>query len=160
VPNTDHSVDSNFDAVLSMVAFYQMIVAGKPRPQITWNFQDDGAIRVKSDTPPKQVLLWQANNPKARDFRLATIGPAYKSTELKPEADGSWIGRPTTPKEGWTASYVEVSFDTDGGFPFKESTAVQVLPDTLPFENLDPKTIEYEPNVRGPAAEPSAAGAN
>jgi PhoPQ-activated pathogenicity-related protein len=152
VPNTDHSVDSNIDAVLSMVAFYQMIVAGKPRPQITWKFQDDGAIQVQSDTPPKTVLLWQANNPKARDFRLATIGPAYKSTELKPEADGSWVGRPSTPKEGWTASFVEVSFGTDGGFPFTVSTAVQVLPDTLPFENFDPKTLEYEPNVRRAAA--------
>ena len=152
VPNVDHSVDGNIDAVLSMVAFYQMIIAGKPRPEITWTFEKDGAIRLQSDTPPEQVLLWQANNPKARDFRLATIGPAYKSTELKPEADGSWLGRAATPDKGWTASFIEVTYDTGGGFPFKVSTAIRVLPDTLPFANLDPRTIEYEPNIAPPPA--------
>jgi PhoPQ-activated pathogenicity-related protein len=147
VPNADHSVDKNIDSVLSMVAFYQMILAGKPRPQITWKFEDEGSIRVRSDTPPKQVLLWQASNPNARDFRLATIGPAYKSTELKSEPNGSWLGHATQPKKGWTAAFIEVAFDTGGPFPFKVSTAVRVLPDTLPHKDLDPKTIEYEPNM-------------
>ena len=150
VPNADHSVDTNFDSILSMVAFYQMIIADKPRPEITWTFEQDGAIRVHSDTPPQQVLLWQANNPKARDFRLASIGPAYKSTELKPEADGSWLGRVTKPEKGWTAAVVEVAYGTGGTFPFKVSTAVRVLPDTLPHEGLDPKKIEYEPNAVKP----------
>ncbi|MCI0333035.1 MAG: PhoPQ-activated pathogenicity-related family protein [Planctomycetes bacterium] len=147
VPNADHSVDSNFDAVTSIVTFYQMIIAGKPRPQMTWTFEDDGAIRVHSDTPPQQVLLWQANNPNARDFRLATIGGAYSSTELKPEADGSWVGRAATPDKGWTASFVELSYDTGSLFPFKVSSAVRVLPDTLPHKGIDPAKIEYEPNA-------------
>jgi PhoPQ-activated pathogenicity-related protein len=150
VPNADHSVDKNFDSVLSMVAFYQMILAGKPRPQITWKFEDDGSIRVHSDTPPQQVLLWQATNPKARDFRLATIGPAYVSKELKPDADGSWVGHVATPQQGWTAAFVEVAYDTGGQFPFKVSTAVRVLPDTLPHQKLDPMKIEYEPNATQP----------
>ena len=72
---------------------------------------------MHSDTPPKQVLLWQATNPKAHDFRLATIGPAYRSTELKPEADGSWLGRVTKPEKGWTAAFVEVAYDTGGAIP-------------------------------------------
>ena len=46
VPNTDHGVDSSIDAVTSIVAFYQMIIAGKPRPELTWTFEDDGSIRV------------------------------------------------------------------------------------------------------------------
>ena len=146
VPNADHSVDSNIDSVLSMVAFYQMILAGKPRPAITWNFEDDGSIRMHSDTHPQTVVLWQATNPKTRDFRLVTIGPAYKSTELNPQADGSWLGRAAKPEKGWTASFIEATYDT-GGFPFKVSTAVRVLPDTLPYEKLDAKKIEYEPNM-------------
>jgi PhoPQ-activated pathogenicity-related protein len=147
VPNADHGVDDSIDAVLSMVAFYQMIIAGKPRPEITWAFEDDGAIRVRSNTPPQEVLLWQATNPKARDFRVQTIGRAYRSTELKPETDGSWLAHVAQPDSGWTAAFVEASFSTDGGFPFKVSTAVRVLPDTLPFKDLDPKKIEYEPNM-------------
>lgn len=147
VPNADHSVDNSIDALLSIVAFYQMIIDDKPRPEITWTFEDDGSIRVRSDTPPQQVLLWQATNPKARDFRVVTIGRTYTSKELKPDADGSWVGRAAAPKKGWTASFVEVSFGTDSGLPFKVSTAVRVLPDTLPYEGLDPKKIEYEPNT-------------
>jgi PhoPQ-activated pathogenicity-related protein len=147
VPNTDHGVDDSIDAAFSMVAFYQMIIAGKPRPEISWVFEDDGAIRVRSETPPQQVLLWQATNPKARDFRVETIGRAYRSTDLKPEADGSWVGRVSAPKTGWTAAFVEASFATDAGFPFKVSTAVRVLPDTLPFKDRDPRKLEYEPHL-------------
>jgi PhoPQ-activated pathogenicity-related protein len=152
VPNADHGVDDSIDAVLSMVAFYQMIIAGTPRPEITWAFEDDGAIRVRSDTPPQQVLLWQATNPKARDFRVETIGKAYTSTELKPEADGSWLAKVAEPESGWTAAFVEASFNTEGGFPFKVSTAVRVMPDKLPFKDLDPRKIEYEPNLTRAAA--------
>ena len=35
-------------------------------------------------------------------------------------------------EKGWTAAFVEVTYDTGGAFPFKVSTAVRVLPDTLP----------------------------
>ena len=148
VPNADHSVDTNFDSVLSMVAFYQMIINGKPRPEITWKFEDDGSIRVHSDTPPQQVLLWQATNPTARDFRVATIGKTYTSTELKPEGDGSWVAHLKAPEKGWTAAFVEFSFDSGSPFPFKQSTAVRILPNTVPHADLDPKTIEYEPNLK------------
>jgi PhoPQ-activated pathogenicity-related protein len=147
VPNADHGVDDSIDAVLSIVAFYQMIIAGKPRPEITWSFEDDGVIRVDSDATPKEMLLWQATNPKARDFRVETIGRAYRSTELKPEADGSWVARVPTPESGWTAAFVEASFSTDGGLPFKVSTAVRVLPDTRPYEKLDPRELKYEPEL-------------
>ncbi len=146
VPNADHSVDGDFGAVLSMVAFYQMIITGKPRPEIDWKFEKNGDIRVHSNTPPQQVLLWQATNPNARDFRVATIGKAYTSTELKPEADGSWLAHVKQPEKGWTAAFVELSFDT-GSFPFVVSTAVRILPDVLPHAGVDPKTLEYEPNL-------------
>lgn len=146
VPNADHSVDGDIGAVLSMVAFYQMIIAGKPRPNIDWTFEDNGDIRVHSDTPPQKVLLWQATNPNARDFRVATIGKTYTSTELKAEPDGSWLAHVTKPEKGWKAAFVEVSFDT-GSFPFVVSTAVRVLPDVLPHADVNLKTLEYEPNL-------------
>ena len=152
VPNADHGVDKSIDAVTSILAFYQMIVSGTPRPETTWTFESDGSIHVESDTPPQRVTLWQAHNPEARDFRLATIGPAYKSTELKPEADGSWIAPVTTPEKGWTAAFVELSYDSGGAFPFKVSTAVQVLPKTRPFEGVALETIKYEPEVAAAAA--------
>lgn len=152
VPNADHGVDKSIDAVTSIVAFYQMIIAGTPRPEMTWTFEEDGSIRVQSESSPQRVTLWQAHNPQSRDFRLATIGPAYKSTELKPEADGSWVARLSAPEKGWTASFVELTFDSGGTFPFKVSTSVRVLPDTRPFEGVDLESLKYETDVAAAAA--------
>ncbi len=144
VPNTDHGVEKNPDSVTSIIAFYEMIIAAKARPAPAWTFEKDGSIRVRSDVAPQAVILWQAHNPDARDFRLATIGSAYKPTILQPEADGSYVGRPRVQPKGWTAAFVELTYDTGGTFPFKESTAVRITPDTLPHAGFDPKTLPYE----------------
>jgi PhoPQ-activated pathogenicity-related protein len=148
VPNADHSVDGSIDAVTSIVAFYQMLIADRPRPEIDWTFEDDGTIRVTSDAPPRAVTLWQASNPDARDFRVATIGEAYQSTSLQAEADGSYVAKLTTPEKGWTASFVELEYDSGGSFPFKVSTSVRVLPETRPFEGINLAEVPYEPNLK------------
>jgi PhoPQ-activated pathogenicity-related protein len=152
IPNTDHGLDRSLDGITSLVAFYQMIVAGKPRPEMTWSFEDDGAIRVRTDVTPRRVVFWQATNPTARDFRLATIGKAFVATELKPEADGTWVGRAASPEKGWTASLVELTYDSGGTFPFKVSTGVRVTPDTLPYADLDQEAVPYEPEVAASGA--------
>jgi PhoPQ-activated pathogenicity-related protein len=148
VPNADHGVDSSIDAVTSIVAFYQMIIAGRPRPEIDWTFEEDGTIRVTADATPKSVTLWQAANPNARDFRVVTIGKTYQGTPLKPEADGSYVAKVTTPEKGWTASFVELEFDSGGTFPFKVSTSVEVLPKQRPFEGINLAEVPYEPNLK------------
>lgn len=148
VPNADHGVDGSIDAVTSIVAFYQMIIAGRPRPEIDWTFADDGTIRVTADATPKSVTLWQAANPNARDFRVVTIGESYQSTPLKPEADGSYVAKVTTPEKGWSASFVELEFDSGGTFPFKVSTSVEVLPKQRPFEGINLAEVPYEPNLK------------
>ena len=143
VPNADHGLKTN-DAVTSLIAYYQMILDNRPRPKLTWTFEADGSIRAKSDLPPQQVLLWQATNPQARDFRLRTIGKAFTSTELKAEPDGSWVGRITQPKEGWTAFFLEPTYDSGGTFPLVATTAVRVLPDVLPHRGIDLKLVPLE----------------
>jgi hypothetical protein len=42
------------------------------------------------------------------------------------------------PERGWTASFVELSFDVGAPYPLKMTTAVRVTPDTCPYANLDP----------------------
>src|SRR5262245_37757455 len=61
VPNADHSLRDS-DAQESIIAFYQTILAGKPRPKYSWTFEKDGAIRVTAGDKPTAVNLWQANN--------------------------------------------------------------------------------------------------
>ncbi len=132
VPNADHSLRKS-DAPQSLLAYYDAIVRGTPRPSFSWTMDDDGSIAVTADTAPAKVVLWQATNPEARDFRLETIGPAWTSRPLTAGADGRFIGRVNPPAEGWTAFFVELTFPGPGAVPFVFTTDVRVLPDTYPF---------------------------
>ncbi|HEY3128529.1 MAG TPA: PhoPQ-activated pathogenicity-related family protein [Acidobacteriota bacterium] len=132
VPNTKHSL-GNSDARESLQAFYESILVGSPRPRFSWKFEKDGSILVHTQEKPAEVKLWQATNPKARDFRLDTIGPAYKSTVLAPDRDGIYTGQVSRPPEGWTAYFIELTYPSGGKYPFKFTTGVRVIPDTLPF---------------------------
>src|SRR5262249_42919468 len=137
----------------SLLAFYQAILAGKPRPQFSWTKEKDGSLVVRlgfrgvqtgtfstmtmATDRPREVNLWQATNPKARDFRLDTIGSAYKSTPLKEKKPGVYIARVSKPPQGFTAFFVELVYDSGGKYPFKFTTEVSVVPDVLPFKFED-----------------------
>jgi PhoPQ-activated pathogenicity-related protein len=132
VPNGDHSLRGT-DAADSVLAFYRAIVGGKPLPKFKWKMGKDGSITVETRTKPREVNLWQATNPGARDFRLETIGKAYKSSPLEADGKGLYVGRVGKPESGWTAFFVELVFDSgDEKAPYKFTTQVQVVPDVLP----------------------------
>src|SRR5215471_599359 len=134
LPNTDHSLKGSYrDAAESALAFYQSILTNTPRPKFAWDFEQDGSIRVKTETRPNIVTLWQAHNPDARDFRLETIGRAFTSSILTDQGDGLYVGTVPEPKEGWTAYFVEMTFSGPGSYPYKFTTEVGVTPDLLPF---------------------------
>ena len=120
-----------------MQAYYDAFLNGRERPKIDWKFEKDGSIRVEASGEPTAVKLWQATNPKARDFRLDLIGKAYTSSPLKAEKDGSYIGRVAKPPSGYTAFFVEMVYDSGGKYPFKFTTEVSVVPDVLPFKFED-----------------------
>lgn len=132
VPNANHSLGGS-DARESLQAFYELFVNGVKRPELSWTHEKDGSIRVKTSTTPSEVKLWQATNPNARDFRLQTIGPAYKSAPLPEQGSGVYVGKADKPEHGWTAYFVEVTYPTAGKYPLKFTTSVYVTPDTLPF---------------------------
>jgi len=133
VQNTNHSLQ-NSDSRSGVIAFYDAFLRKQARPRFFWSFEKDGSIKVTTTTKPTEVKLWQANNPEHRDFRLMSIGPAYKSTTLEEQKDGIYIGKVEKPEKGWTAYFIELTFPSGGKYPFKFSTAVRVNPDTLPFE--------------------------
>jgi len=132
VPNTNHSLQKT-DATDNVIAFYASVVKGTPRPAIKWTFEKDGSIKVTAKERPDAVKMWRATNPKGRNFRFDVIGAAYESSTLTPSGPNTWIARVPPPASGWTAFFVELTFATGGRYPFKETTAVRVLPDTLPF---------------------------
>jgi PhoPQ-activated pathogenicity-related protein len=152
VPNADHGL-KNTDAVQSIAAFYHMINTGKSVPQYEWTFEEDGSIRVNSKTKPVRVEVWRANNPTARDFRLQTIGPAFQSKELTPSSNGEYIAPPPPQQPGWTASFIELTFDVGAPFPLKVTTAVQITPDTYPYEDIELTSVLYEPEAAAARAQ-------
>jgi PhoPQ-activated pathogenicity-related protein len=132
VPNADHSLRGS-DAGDSILAFYRAVVKDAPLPKFTWKMGKDGSITVEAETKPLEVNLWQATNPKARDFRVMSIGKAYTSSPLKADSKGVYVGRVVKPGSGWTAFFVELVFDSgDAKAPYKFTTQVQVVPDVLP----------------------------
>jgi PhoPQ-activated pathogenicity-related protein len=80
------------------------------------------------------VKLWQATNPNARDFRIETLGPKYESTVLSDQGDGVYVARVGKPEKGWTAFFMELTFPSGCQVPFKFTTQVRVIPDTLPYK--------------------------
>jgi PhoPQ-activated pathogenicity-related protein len=144
VPNADHSLRDS-DAMESIIAYYQLLLAGTPRPKYSWTFENDGSIHVRSESPPTAVTLWQANNPKARDFRLMTIGKAYTSQSLQDLGGGVFVGRIDPPASGWSAFFVELTYDVGQSYPLKLTSGVRILPDTLPYADLDPTKASLEP---------------
>ena len=115
------------------MAFYEAIVAGRPRPKFSWSFEPDGSIQVNAKTQPSSAALWQATNPAARDFRLEAIGPSYRRSALEERGDGIFIAKSPKPAQGWIAYFIELTFPSGGLFPFKFTTGVRVAPDVLPF---------------------------
>lgn len=130
--NTDHRLH-DVDSDQSIEAFYQSIVERKSRPQLHWTFEKDGSIRVTTDRTPLTMTLWQATDPDRRDFREESIGLAYYGSPLNPEGRGIYVARVPAPPQGWTAFFVEASFQGPGKYPFKFTTAVRVLPDVEPY---------------------------
>jgi PhoPQ-activated pathogenicity-related protein len=133
VPNADHSLRGS-DAQQSILAFYQAVLTKAAMPRFSWEMAADGSISVKAEDKPIEVNLWQATNPKARDFRLEKIGKAYTKSRLDPAAGGVYVAKVPRPETGWTAFFVELVFDSGGKAPFKFTTQVSVVPDVLPHK--------------------------
>lgn len=132
VENAKHNLKES-DAGESFLAFYNSVVTNTPRPKYSFTLEPGGEIRVVVEDMPREVNLWQATNPNARDFRLDTIGKAYTKTPLTIQEGNTFIGRVDTPEKGFTAYFVELVYDSGSAVPFKFTTEVNVAPDVLPY---------------------------
>jgi PhoPQ-activated pathogenicity-related protein len=138
VENAKHNLEGS-DALHSLIAFYDSVLHNKARPRFSWIKEKDGSLVVTVKDKPAEVLLWQATNPKARDFRVDTIGKAYTSSALKESRPGIYVARVEKPASGFTAFFVQLTYDSGGKYPFKFTTQVSVIPDVLPFDFKDAK---------------------
>jgi len=137
-PNAGHGLEDS-GVVEAVGTFYLALLNGWKLPD--WEFDQtiDSApevIRARTRTRPRQVLLWQGTNPNARDFRVDVLGKVWKSTELSAAMDGEvfvYRGEVAKPEKGFTAFFIEATFDSPGKYPFKFTTGVHIVPDVEPF---------------------------
>jgi PhoPQ-activated pathogenicity-related protein len=142
--NTDHKQgdsDSQVETLESALLWIDGVNKNKDEPDFTSTLLDDGSIRITTgdDPQPDKVLLWQATNPQARDFRLEEIGDVWESTSLRRDAEGAFVGRVEVPETGFIAYAVELRYDEDdfaGLLDLKQyyTSKANILPEVMPFE--------------------------
>ncbi|MFO1420720.1 MAG: PhoPQ-activated protein PqaA family protein [Candidatus Competibacteraceae bacterium] len=152
-PNTDHSQSE--DTIIKALSWIDDILDNKTSPRIDWSVAENGLIWIWPSAKPKEVRLWQATNPDARDFRLEILGTAWTSHELlswnpiilssyspgrvseklAPMSNGSYVGVVLPPPTGWKAFMIEATFPTAGTLEPDQvyTTGVNIIPDTLPY---------------------------
>ena len=133
VPNARHNLGET-DAQDSMVSFYQAVITGHKRPRYSWTKDADGTLHVHPIDTPKEVNLWQATNPNARDFRKDVIGNAYSMSRARPDGKGDYVVRLPNPEKGYTAFFIELVYDSGFKYPFKFTSEVSVVPVAMPHQ--------------------------
>jgi PhoPQ-activated pathogenicity-related protein len=120
-PNAGHGLPVM--RVGGLVAALGRHVAGEQRlPTLDWSFSSTPAgafCSLTSDTPPDEVLLWQAGA-ESRDFRKAR----WSSTRLAP-SDGRWQAEVSRPAHGFNAALIECRYPQEP-LPLLLTTSVHV----------------------------------
>ena len=133
VPNSGHSI-SETDAPVSLISFYNQIIQNQSIPEFSWTVSGTGFdIQFDPDNLPDEVLLWNAHNPDGRDFRLYVIDRIWLAKDVELYDDGSAFVNITTPEEGYTAWFVEATFDIDSPLPFKKTSGITITPNEYPY---------------------------
>ncbi|MCC5030265.1 MULTISPECIES: PhoPQ-activated pathogenicity-related family protein [Burkholderia] len=129
VPNSSHA-GIRGATLESLTAFVNRIQRGATLPELDTKLQQTGhgtALKLKTRERPKRVVLWQADNPDARDFRYA-CGIRYTAKPVG-TADAPPLRIPVEkPASGWRAVFVEATFD-DG---FVATSQAYILGDGYP----------------------------
>ena len=141
--NTDHYQQAGPAEIESLIASALLwaddVNNDRGSPPYHWWTDANGALWVKAEQQPypDEVFLWQAYNPKNRDFRLETLGAAWNRSHLAPVGDGLYLADVATPTQGFTAYAVELHYPREiaeytSGQVF--TTDVQIKPDVLPYQ--------------------------
>jgi len=126
IPNTGHGLN-NVDPVNSTASFYDAVINNRQLPEFSWTVQPDGSIRVQTTTAATQVVMWQATNPNARDFRRSVTGVSYTSSTLTDQGGGVYVASVPTPATGATAFFVQLTFPSAiPGNPYIFTTEIKV----------------------------------
>jgi PhoPQ-activated pathogenicity-related protein len=111
VPNGGHNLGAGRERALATVGIFSRLTAqGKSMPKLEWTFEKTESgqrLHIKSDTTPKETLLWTAASP-TKDFRPAKWSPKPMSKN----GDG-YIGEAAKPASGHYALHGAATYEFD-----------------------------------------------
>jgi len=145
IPNTDHSM-RNTDAYQTLGALASCDSQPHPAPAILVAHAPPTA-RSPSPRKPSPPPRSSGRPPIPRPATSASKPsvPSRPPRRSRPTATRS-LPRPSRPAAGWTASFIELTFDVGARDPLKLTTDIAVTPDTLPFP---------APEIRNPQGLPA-----
>lgn len=138
IPNTGHSL-SNTDAAVSLATFHYHIINDIEMPHFDWRIENETIeINVDLNQLPDEILLWSAHNPDGRDFRLYVIDRIWLAEEVEISESGQITLELQAPENGFTAWFVEATYNAETELPLKLTSGVVVTPDEYPFAPFQP----------------------
>lgn len=140
LPNQGHRLNGKTYAIAAM-EYFAFFLKRKPLPKLTEHLIDDQLSHVSINQDAKKVILWQAHNPNARDFRYSN-NIRYEAINLSQnyaDIGPCLITLPNLPeKKGFYARFLEVRFNN-----LTLTTKVHISPDTFisPLHSSSPPTL-------------------
>ena len=140
VPNGNHGLAGSYRSQ-NVYSFYHRLIRKNPMPDMDWKIDSDSIyVQIDSDESYK-ISLWQANNPKHRDFRIWEIGKSWKKSDLPLQDSGAYAVR-IPEGEGFTASLIEVVFGEKDKNPITLTTGTTVRPNTFDHQPYQSKLVK------------------
>lgn len=135
LPNSSHYLgrEPEVNTTELMASAFGALIGENGIPDMQWGLTEQG-IEIRVSEEPIQARVWVCHNPDGRDFRKETLlnaGLRYQPAPLKASEQSPWLYQYQLEeqKTGWTAFFIELSFD-NGHYPdFVVTSGVRVLPE-------------------------------
>jgi hypothetical protein len=123
VPNAGHGLGDRARVFNTLSAFSNAVAAGKPLPDMSWQYADAGdslTLTITAKPQPVAARMWMVHSPDL-DFR----NDHWEATPMQQQG-GSFAGAIAKPAADNIAVFGEAEFDI-GGRTFTLSTQVRVV---------------------------------
>lgn len=137
-PNERHYIVRN-NALLvtdTLLSIYGAHLNGRKMPEVNWQLKGD-TVLVSSGEAPLSATLWQADNPKRRDFRATRDNPeARKFTAEELTLSCTKVCEfkldMKMPESGWNAYFIQLNYANNNFPDLILTTPVFIYPDSYP----------------------------
>lgn len=123
-PNIGHR-RIGMDLATPISTLLQYVHNPKKMAPMDWAMTADGSMVYSADPMPSKVVLWEAVNPKAKDFRLMSADfPRYVPKELPPMQKTFKVQKPS---KGYKSYFFEFTTKLPSGEDFVQTTSARIM---------------------------------